>query len=231
MKADSPKVLPDLSTVVLWCFPDQRLSRQPWVVFVWSPLFGCSPAVLLESPRLSPEIQGILAVAGMQLVVAARATGRLRFLTYPHPNGRMINGSANFVLSMGGRLEVVQSSGVRTFEQEMWRGCVCVWCALALRCKRPLRKETDFPFPSRAEVWRKDSLRNVLDVEICSTQLVSHRDAGGSTGPCVHSLAHLLVAGRSCFGRALHDTMLESGSSAVSEALVKGVAMALNHPR
>ena len=88
----------------------------------------CLVAHLLESPRLSPEIQGILAVAGMQLVVAARATRRLRFLTYPHRNGSMISGSANFVLSMGGRLEVVQSSGVRTFKQEMWRGCVCVVC-------------------------------------------------------------------------------------------------------
>ena len=139
LKADSPKVLPELSTVVLWCLPDLRLSRHPWVVFVWSPLLGCSPAVLLESPRLSREIQGILAVAGMWLVVAARATKRPHSLTYSHRDGSMISGSANFVLSMGGRLKVVQSSGVRTFKQEMWRGCVCgvLWrCAASDHCER-----------------------------------------------------------------------------------------------
>ena len=130
MKADSLKVVPNLSTVVLWCFPDQRLSRQPWVVFVWSPLFGCSPAVLLER-----EMQGILPVAGMRLVVAAHATGSLRFLTYPHRTGCLISGSANLVLSMGGRLGVVQKSGVRTFKQKTWRVCVVLWrCAASDHC-------------------------------------------------------------------------------------------------
>ena len=149
MKADSLKVVPNLSTVVLWCLTDQRLSRQPWVVFVLFPLSSCPPAVLLESPRLSREIQGILAVAGMWLVVGAHATGRLRFLTYPHRTGCFTSGSANLVSSMGGGLGVVQKSGVRTFKQKTWRVCVVLWrCAASDHCiGKPF-----FCFPSCTDV-------------------------------------------------------------------------------
>ena len=119
--------------------PISACPEKPELVFVCFPLFSCSPAVLLVSPRLSPEIQGILAVAGMRLVVTARATGRPHSLTYPHRTGGSTSGSANFVLSTGGRLEVVQCSGVRTLKQEMWRACVCVvlWrCAASDHCIR-----------------------------------------------------------------------------------------------
>ena len=67
------KVTPGLSTVVVRCFPDQRLSRELWVVFVWCPLFSCSFSLLLVPPRLSRELRGLLAVAGRRFVVAAHA--------------------------------------------------------------------------------------------------------------------------------------------------------------
>ena len=71
----------------------------------------------------------------MRLVVAAHATGRLRFLTYPHRTGCFTSGSANLVLSMGGRLGVVQKSGVRMFKQKTWRVCVVHWrCAAGDHC-------------------------------------------------------------------------------------------------
>ena len=130
------KIVPDLSTVVVWCLSDQHLSRELWVFPVWSLLFSYSPALLLVSPRLSREIQGILAVAGMRFVVAALATWRPRSLTCPHRAGSLKSGSANVVLSTGGRPEVGQSSGVRTFKQEMWRVCVCV-CVVLCRCVAP----------------------------------------------------------------------------------------------
>ena len=149
LKAGSPKVVPLLSTVVVWCSPDQRLSRQSWLVFVWFPRFSCSPAILLAQLRLSREIQGILAVARMPLVVAAHATGRKRFLTYPHRTGWLTSGSANLVLSMGGRLEVVQNSGTRTFKQETWSVCVVFWrCAASDHCIR----KPFFCFPSCTDV-------------------------------------------------------------------------------
>ena len=144
--------MPDLSTVVVWCFPHQRLSRELWVACVWSPLFSCPPALLLVPARLSREIQGILAVAGW-LVVAVHAIRRPRFLTHPHRTGGLTSDPANSLLSMCGRLEVVQS-GVRTFKQEMWRAWGVLWrCAASDLCGR---KPIFSAFPS---------LRNMLELK------------------------------------------------------------------
>ena len=183
---------------------------------MWSPLFSCSPALLLVSPRLSREIQGLLAVAGRRLVVA-QATGRPRSLTYPHRTGRSTSGSVSWVLSTGGRLEVGQSSGVRTFKQEMWRVCVVLWrCAASDHCER---RPTILPSQSRRKMERRIS-EKFVGIEICSAQLMSHR----MHQPCENTPAHLPVTGRS-FGRTLQC----SRSSDVSEVLVVGVTMALNH--
>ena len=76
--------------------------------------------------------------------MAAHARGRPRSLTYQHRTGGLTSGPANWVLSMCGRLEVVQSTGARTFKQNMWRVAVCVCGALALRCGRSLRKDFNF---------------------------------------------------------------------------------------
>ena len=93
----------------------------------------------------------MLAVAGLRFVVAAHATGRKRFLTYPHCC--LTSGSVDVVLSMG----------VRTFKQGFWRVCV-LCCGVALQAT--IAKGNQFVrLPSRAEVWRKDSLRNVFEMK------------------------------------------------------------------
>ena len=89
----------------------------------------------------------------MWLVVAALATGRLRFLTYPHPC--LTSGSANVVLSMG----------VRTFKQGFWRVCVCValWRCGTVRRGQELCHLTTFV---TFEDQKGGDTRAVLDVSI-----------------------------------------------------------------
>ena len=89
---------------------------------------------------------------------------RMRERARSHRAGSLTSGSAKVVLSTGGRLEVMRSSGVRTFKQEMWRVRVCVCGALTLRCGPSLRKETNHPaFPVAPK--NGDSLRNQLDLQ------------------------------------------------------------------
>ena len=60
---------------------------------------------------------------------------RLRQGVFPHRC--LTSGSANVVLSMGGRLGVVQNSVVRTFRQDAWRVYVALWrCAASDHCIR-----------------------------------------------------------------------------------------------
>ena len=106
--AESPKLCQICQRSSLWCFFRSVL---------------VSRTVGLTSPSL---------IVQLRLVVAAHARGRPRSMTYLHLIGSKTSGSANVVLSTGGRLEVVQSSGVRTFQQEMWRVCVVLW-----RCAAP----------------------------------------------------------------------------------------------
>ena len=81
---------------------------------------------------------------------------------------------------------------------------VCVCCALALHCKRSLRKETDFSLSQ----WRRS-----MEKEFCEK---CERNENTLLHTC-WSLDKVLA------------THFKTSSSAVSEALVINVAMALNH--
>ena len=94
----------------------------------------------------------------MRLVVAALATGRLRFLTYPHRTGGLTSGSANVVYVDGWATRGRAKLG-RAHVQARCVARVC--CALALRYKRSLHKETIFLPSQLHRCMRRDSL------EIC----------------------------------------------------------------
>ena len=109
----------------------------------------------------------------MRLVVAALATC-----------------SAKVVLSTGGRLEVVRSSGVRTFKQEMWRVRVCVCGASALRAAGHHCERIPIILPSQSRRKMEENFsEKSVGLAICSTQLVSDCHAGGNTS-FVKTLLH-----------------------------------------
>ena len=163
-EGESPKLRQTCQRSSCGASPDQRLSRKLWVAFVWSPLFSCSPTLLLVSPRLSREIQGILAVAGMRLVVAAHARGRaLSDVSAPRwefdqwfSQGGVVDGWATRGPVKLGRTHVQARDVAR----------VCVCGALTLLLRAIIAKGDQLScLPSRAEEWRIDSLRNLLELK------------------------------------------------------------------
>ena len=62
-EGESPKLRQICQRSSCGASPDQRLFRKLWVVFVWSPLFSCSRALLLLSPRLSRALSSTWTIA------------------------------------------------------------------------------------------------------------------------------------------------------------------------